>query len=130
MPALIQLALLDAKEENEAALVEHLEQAIDTHPGAIEPRLLLGRYQLTQGRPEKVAPLFASLEDTQKQSPLLLQLIALAQMSQKEHGAVQYTLEQLIGSTSETAVSHHLMAMAALPGQAISQAQSKSCIRP
>ena len=113
LPALIQLALLDAKEENGEALVGHLDQAIEAHPTAIEPRLLLGRYYLSEGRPEKVAPLFATLEEVQKQSPQALQLMALAQLSQKEHGEAQFTLEQLMASTPDTAPLHHLMAMAA-----------------
>jgi len=113
LPALIQLALLDAKEEDKESLIGHLEQAIKAHPAAIEPRLLLGRYYLSEGRPEKVAPLFSSLEEVQKQSPQVLQLMALAQLSQKEHGEAQFTLEQLMASTPDTAPLHHLMAMAA-----------------
>ena len=113
LPALIQLALLDVKEEKEASLVEHLEQAIRAHPAALEPRLLLGRYHLSKGRPEKVAPLFTNLEEAQKQSPQVLQLLALAQLSEKEHGEAQFTLEQLMQSTPDSAPLHHMMAMAA-----------------
>ncbi len=113
LTALVQLALLDAREGNKESLVELLEQAIEAHPGAIEPRLLLGRYYLSEGRPEKVAPLFATMEEVQKQSPQVLQLMALAQLSQKEHGEAQFTLEQLMASTPDTAPLHHLMAMAA-----------------
>ncbi len=39
--------------------------------------------------------------------------MALAQLSQKEHGEAQFTLEQLMASTPDTAPLHHLMAMAA-----------------
>jgi tetratricopeptide (TPR) repeat protein len=39
--------------------------------------------------------------------------MALAQLSQKEHGEAQYTLEQLMASTPDTAALHHMMAMAA-----------------
>ena len=113
LPALIQLALLDAKEQDGQALVKHLEQAIKAHPTAIEPRLLLGRYYLTEGRPEKVAPLFAGLEKVQQQSPQVLQLMALAQLSKKEHSEAQFTLEQLMASTPDTASLHHMLAMAA-----------------
>ncbi|MEH6593440.1 MAG: XrtA/PEP-CTERM system TPR-repeat protein PrsT [Halioglobus sp.] len=113
LPALIQLALLDAKEDKGQSLVDRLEQAINVHPEAIEPRLLLGRYYLSQDRPEKVAPLFASLNEVQKQSQAVLQLIALAQLSGKEHGEALYTLEQLNESAPENAPVHHMLAMAA-----------------
>jgi hypothetical protein len=83
LAALIQLELLDAQEGNEESLFAHLEQAMKAHPLALEPRLLLGRYYLSKGRPEKVAPLLANLDEAQKQSPQILQLTALAQLSQK-----------------------------------------------
>lgn len=113
LAALLQLALLDARENNSEALLAHMEQAIAAHPAALEPRLLLGRYHLSQGRPEKVAPLFDSLEEEQQRSPQVLQLLALSQLSAKEHGKAKYTLEQLIESTPDTADLHHMMARAA-----------------
>ncbi|MFT6275980.1 MAG: putative PEP-CTERM system TPR-repeat lipoprotein [Halioglobus sp.] len=113
LPTLIQLAILDAQEGDKVAMVEHLEQAIKAHPQAIEPRIFLGRFHLSQKRPEKVAPLFSSLEKAQKQSPQVLQLMAMAQLSNQEHGDAQFTLEQLMGSAPNTAELHHMMAMAA-----------------
>jgi hypothetical protein len=113
LPALIQLALLDAKEDNGGALVEHLEQAMAAHPVAIEPRLLLGRYYLDTGNPDKVGPLFASMEELQKQSPQVLQLMAMAQLAGKDPVAAQNTLEQLAESTQGSAATHHMLAMAA-----------------
>ncbi|MEH6567713.1 MAG: XrtA/PEP-CTERM system TPR-repeat protein PrsT [Halioglobus sp.] len=112
LPALLQLALLDAKEQQEELLIGHLEQAIEFHPEAIEPRILLGRYHLSEGRPEKVAIVFSDLKDAQKQLPQVQQLTALAQLSANEHGQAKYTLEQLIENSPDTASYHHLMAMA------------------
>ena len=113
LPALIQLAVLDAKEDDKEALLRHLERAVDAHPKAIEPRIFLARFHLSQQRPEKVAPLFSSLEQAQKQSPQVLHILAMAQLSNREHGDAQFTLDQLIGSAPNTASLHQMMAMAA-----------------
>ncbi|MFT6051047.1 MAG: putative PEP-CTERM system TPR-repeat lipoprotein [Halioglobus sp.] len=113
LPTLIQLAMLDAKEGDKVALVKHIKQAIKAHPKAIEPRIFLGRFHLSQKRPEKVAPLFSSLELAQKQNPQVLQLMAMAQLSNREHGDAQFTLSQLMGSAPNSAALHHMMAMAA-----------------
>ena len=113
LAALIQLAVLDARENDKDALMLHLEQAVEAHPTAIEPRLFLGKFHLAQKRPEKVAPLFSALDTAQRQLPQVLHLLAMAQLSNQEHGDAQYTLEQLMGSAPNTAALHHLMAMAA-----------------
>jgi putative PEP-CTERM system TPR-repeat lipoprotein len=114
LPALMQLALLDVKEQQEDLLVAHLEQAIEFHPVAIEPRILLGRYYLSKSRPERVATLFSTLEDAQQQLPQVQQLTAMAQLSTNEHGQAKYTLEQLIENSPDTAWYHHLMSMASV----------------
>ena len=113
LPAMIQLALLDARENNKEALLERLEQAIDAHPGELQPRLLMGRFQLSQGRPDKVAPIFADLDEVQRRSPPVLQLIALAQLSENENTEAQYTLEQLMDETPDSPALHLMMARAA-----------------
>lgn len=109
----LQLAHLDAKEENKSALEEHLNAAIEAYPEAVEPRIFLGRYHLSQGRPEKVAPLFSDMEEMQKQAPRVLQLMARAQLSNKEHAAAQFTLSQLLEDTPESAELYQMMAKAA-----------------
>jgi len=113
LPALIQLAMLDAREGKEELLVSHLEQAIEAHPLAIQPRVILARYYLGKGRPELVSPLFATLDDIQKKSPQVLHVQAMAQLSQRDHGAAKFTLEQLIENSADSAAVHHMMANAA-----------------
>jgi putative PEP-CTERM system TPR-repeat lipoprotein len=112
-PAFIQLAMLDAREGKEQAMLGHLEQALSADPDGIQPRLLLARYYLGKGRAEQVAPLFANLDKAQQQSPEVLRLMALAQLSSKDAEGAQFTLEQLLESTPDTASVRHMMAMAA-----------------
>ena len=114
LPALLQLAMLGARENNVQEVEARLEQAMKAHPTELQPRLLMARYRLSQGRPDKIAPLFAELEEVQQKSPQVLQLIALAQLSENENTEAQYTLEQLMESTTDTPGLHLMMAKAAL----------------
>ena len=112
LPTLIQLALLDAKEGNEEAVVEGMERAMTAHPAALEPRLLLGRYYLATGKPERLSPLFSTLDNRQRRSPKVMLLLALSQISDADNISAQYTLEEMMRSTPETPQTHHLLAMA------------------
>ncbi|MBE9538170.1 MAG: PEP-CTERM system TPR-repeat protein PrsT [Proteobacteria bacterium] len=123
LPALIQLALLDAKEGDEVSLVAHLERGIEANPTALQPRLLLGRYYLSKNRPDQVAPLFSSMEEAQRRNPQVLHLLAMSQLASKDPKAAQYTLEQLTETMPESAAVHHMMAMAA--GDDMEKAQSE-----
>ena len=113
LPTLVQLARLEAGEGNEEAMVARLQQAINAHDAALEPRLILARYYLSTGKAEQVAPLFATLDELQRQAPPVLELTALAQLSQREHGGARLTLEQLLEASPETAQYRYLLARAA-----------------
>lgn len=112
LPALMQLALLEARQGNESGVVTQLDRARAAHPKSLDPRLLLARYYLSASRPEKVASLFSDLEDEQRTAPQVLELTALAQLELKEYGSAQFTLEQLMNSSPESAALRHLMAQA------------------
>ena len=112
LPALLKLAMLDAREQKEEAMVQRLEQAMEAAPTALQPRLLLARYYLGRGKPDRIAPLFATLDELQKQAPQVLQLLAMGQLSGGENTEAEHTLEQLIAANPSTASSHHLLAMA------------------
>lgn len=113
LPTLIQMARLDAREQNKEALVMHLERAITAHADALEPKLMLARYYAATGKPEKISPILATVSEAQRDTPQVLQLQALAQISAQDHAEASYTLEQLMEVTQETASSHHLLAVAA-----------------
>ena len=113
VPALLQLARLDARESDETALVSRLEQAIKISPTLVEPRILLGRYYLGKNKHAMVAPLLSPLSEVQKQSPQALELQALAQLAANNNSEAVYTAEQLVAADPETAGNHYLMALAA-----------------
>ncbi len=113
LPTLLQLAMLEAREEDEASMVAWLQRAINEHPSVLEPRLMLARYYLASGRADQVAPLFADLDELQRQSRPVLEITALAQLTGREYGIAQTSLEQLIAANPDTAHYHYLLAMAA-----------------
>ncbi len=113
LPALIQLSLLDAKQQQWDAMESHLKQAIEAHPAALQPRLLLGRLYLGRSRPDKVSQVFLDLENEKKLAPAVLQLLALAQLATQDNSQAQFTLSQLDQAIPDSAPTHYLMAKAA-----------------
>jgi putative PEP-CTERM system TPR-repeat lipoprotein len=81
LSALIQLALLDDKEEKKESFVWHLKKATWAHESALEPRLMLGRYHLREGRPENVVLQFKNLGQVQQQLPQVVRLKGLAKLA-------------------------------------------------
>ncbi len=112
LPTLLQLAQLEARAQDEQAMVTWLERAMDAHREALEPRIMLARYYLGTGKPDRVAPLFADLDKLQKRVPQVLELTALAQLSAKQPADASLTLQQLLDASPDTAGYHYLLAMA------------------
>ena len=113
LPALLQLANIDAMAQDESALVAHLDRAIQAHPTALEPRIMLGRYYLWKGKAAQIPALFTNLTELQQKSPQILQLVALAQLAEQQNVKAQYTLEQLLRLEPDSALAHYLLGTAA-----------------
>lgn len=113
LPALLQLALIEAEQGNEAELVAQLKYALEAYPKALEPRLMLGRYYLWKSEPASIPPLLSAVTELQQQSPEVLHLLALAQLAEQRHSDAVSTLEQLVQLKPDTALAHHLLGTAA-----------------
>ncbi|MCB1704566.1 MAG: PEP-CTERM system TPR-repeat protein PrsT [Halioglobus sp.] len=113
LPTLLHMALLAAERGDEADVVTQLQFAIEAHPEALEPRLMLARYYLWKNTPAKIPALFASLSELQQQAPEVLRLMAMSQLAEQQYGMALYNLEQLIAMKPDTALAHHLLATAA-----------------
>jgi putative PEP-CTERM system TPR-repeat lipoprotein len=112
LSTLLKLAVLDGVEKKEQLMLEHLQQAATAHPKAVRPKVLLARYYLAQGKPAKVQPLMLELSKKQRQSPAALEVMALAQLAQKQYPEAKYGLEQLIEQQPDSAQAHFLLANA------------------
>ena len=113
LAALLQLAALEARENNRGALVKRLQQAIKAHPEALEPRLILARYYIAAGEPARVAPLFAATDVLQSQSPRELEVTGMAQLQLQQYSAALDAFEQLVKKAPDSAKFHYLLAMSA-----------------
>lgn len=113
LTTLMQLAALDAKENNSEAMVARLNQAILAHPLVLEPRMSLAIHYLGTGAPDKVEAVFASLSDLQRRSPRVLDITGRAQLALKQNDKALVTLRQLVEANPESANARYLLAMAA-----------------
>tara|TARA_R110000823_G_scaffold295738_3_gene415567 strand:- start:16221 stop:18977 length:2757 start_codon:yes stop_codon:yes gene_type:complete len=116
LPAQLQLAKIDAMRGEADAVTARLDAAIEAHPQALEPRLMLARHYLSQGRPDKVSTALLGLDESRRRHPSVLQVIALAQIAEKEHSQALFTLEQLSDADPASADARYLTAMAAAGG--------------
>jgi putative PEP-CTERM system TPR-repeat lipoprotein len=113
LATLLQLAALEAREKNAEAMVARLKRAIEAHPGALEPRVRLAAFYIGSGSPDKVMPLFATLDELQRRSPSVLELTGMAQLAQQEDASALATFQQLVNAKPASAHNHFLLAMAA-----------------
>lgn len=111
--ALMQLAKLAAQEAREEQMLLYLQQGIEANPQALPPRLALARLYLHKNRHEQVASAFLGLDEALSQSPDVLYLTAMAQLSDTDYKRASQTLEQLMEETPENGPTLHLMGVAA-----------------
>jgi len=114
LSTLTALAYPNGTEKNTDAMVSYLEEAIDAHPEAIQPKVILARYYLGTGRPDKVPVTLSGLSEGESKMPLVLRLMGKSQLAQKKYSDARYSLELLIGQLGEhaSAQDHQLLGMA------------------
>jgi len=109
---LLKLAALDSLEKNEKSMVTYLQQAIEAHPKAIGPRLILARYYLSKGKSEQVSILVGELDKVQMETPSVLELVSLARLAKGDFLGAKQTLEKFIKLQPNSAEAHHRLASA------------------
>ncbi|PCI22316.1 MAG: PEP-CTERM system TPR-repeat protein PrsT [Piscirickettsiaceae bacterium] len=107
LQTLINLAALDAIDKNPADFVAHLNQAIDAHPKAIQPKLVLSRYYLTLKQPEKALLTINKNVTPDTNNPATLLISAMAHLQQSK-------FEDSIAETSRILRKNPSMAQALL----------------
>lgn len=109
LSTLLNLAILEAIQNNEAAVLEHLERASAAHPKAVRPQVMLARVYLSKGLPEKVASLMVQLTEEQKSTVPVLEVTAYSQIALEDFRAAKYSLEQLLALQPQVAEFHFEM---------------------
>lgn len=113
LPTQMRLAQLDAVENKHAQMVRRLEGMISRYPHQLQPRLLLARYYLSSGEPEKVARLvLLNLSGQQMEHPEVLELLGLSQLFLEQYGLAKSTLKKLTEVQPDSAQAHFLLAKA------------------
>ena len=84
LQTLINLAALDALDKNSDDFVKHLNQAIDAHPNAIQPKLVLSRYYLTLNQPDKALLTINKNATPNTNDPATLLITAMAHLQQRK----------------------------------------------
>jgi putative PEP-CTERM system TPR-repeat lipoprotein len=109
---LLRLVRLDAIEQRAEDMVNHLQMAASAHPSALSPRLMLARYYLITGQPEKSAPLLGQLNPAQSNQPEALELQGLVDLAQGQYEEAKVALRVLAGQQPESASVKYLLARA------------------
>jgi putative PEP-CTERM system TPR-repeat lipoprotein len=112
LASLLKLATLDALENKEELLIEHLEQAREAQPKSMQPRLLLARYYLVKGKPDKVLEFFVDADEAQVNHPAVLDVIARSELARSKFSSAKRTLRKLISQQPNSAEAHYLMSQA------------------
>ena len=93
---LIALAALEASLKNYEVMVDYLQEAIETHPQAIQPKVVLARYYLASERSDKVGLALSGLSDSQRDTPIILRLSAQYQFEEAKFSDARHSIERVI----------------------------------
>jgi len=110
LTTLINLATVQQAEGNLSVMQATLEKAVDSHPEALQPRLLLARHLIYQGQPENAIQRLSSMREAHAFSVPLLSLLAESQFRSGEFRGARSTLLDLIAVDPENAVAHYTLA--------------------
>ncbi|MFT4519539.1 MAG: putative PEP-CTERM system TPR-repeat lipoprotein [Halioglobus sp.] len=91
LPTLLNMSAWEGRDDDRPRMASTLQQAIDSHPEAMEPRLRLARILIEDDRAHRVSALLAPLSDLQKRSSRVLDLqFEVAKLTGDKEGAAQY----------------------------------------
>jgi putative PEP-CTERM system TPR-repeat lipoprotein len=85
LQTLINLAALDTLDKDSNGFVSHLNQAIDAHPNAIQPKLVLSHYYLTLNQPDKALLTINKNTTPKTNDPAILLITAMAHLQQRKY---------------------------------------------
>lgn len=107
LPAILRLAALADIQGDTQEMVKQLEQAKDAHPQEVQPRVMLARYYLTQGKPEQVPILIGELDQSLKNQPDVLNVIGLSHLQRKEFLDAKAIFQKLSTQRRDAPQPHH-----------------------
>ncbi len=112
LTSLMRLASLDAFQNQKDSMLAYIKQAIELNPRALKPRVVMARYLLEEGQPERVPALFLGLERQVKSDADALLVLSKAQLLQENYAEAQFWLTSLVGLKPDSPTVHYLLARA------------------
>jgi len=113
--ALIALAMLDARQGNSAAAIEHLEAAAEANPSAWEPKVMLSRQYRRSGDPQRALDALRGLDPTTSENPQVLMAFGNAQLAAGQAAIAARTFERLAELMPDSAEVRYRLASALAP---------------
>ncbi|MEM1189204.1 MAG: XrtA/PEP-CTERM system TPR-repeat protein PrsT [Pseudomonadota bacterium] len=110
LQASMGLAAIEALENNEDAMIDILTRTVEAHPVAVQPRVVLSRYYLGQGRYDLSVSLLEDLGATGANQPDVLLVLAEAEFNRERFTAAENSLRQLVSQRPDDARAQYLLA--------------------
>lgn len=109
LEALLGLAGIQKAQAEEKLMLTTLEQAMNAHPKAFQPRVQLARYYLKKGQTNKVPGLIETLDSDTKNIPDVKELLTHLHISKKEYKFAENLATQLRDQLPKSAIPHFLL---------------------
>ncbi|NQU69877.1 MAG: PEP-CTERM system TPR-repeat protein PrsT [Rhodospirillales bacterium] len=110
--SLLRLSHLEAKRGNQDQTGELLSRAVSASPNALQPRLLLGRFQLVMGTPKKAIGTIQPALRGYPNNPDLLKLAGEVHLANRAYSEAASIFRHLLKQHSYSAEAHFLLAQA------------------
>ena len=96
LSTLTSLALLEAAEEKEAAMIAAFEQAIKFHPQVLAPRQSLARYFSRLGKADKVIEILSPMRSVYPNNPNVMAMLGESELAVRNYRQAVSDLERLV----------------------------------
>lgn len=112
LDTLMRLAMLDELEQREEDLLTHLNQAINAHPDAIQPRTSLARILMAKGELDKAENTLGDLLTTHASHPMVLDVLGRIKLLGRNGKDARNIFNQLVKINPDDAELHFLLGKA------------------
>lgn len=118
----LKLAELDTLERNIGDMRDGLSRAVEDHPNALQPRLLLGRYHLRYGQPERARNLLEPVREQNRSHAGLLALLVESEIGARQMSKALVTAKALVRAAPNAANAQFILANAYTANQDLKRA--------
>lgn len=107
LPVMLKLAAVAEIQRDTEEMVKYFKLAKSAHPKEVQPRVLLARYYLTQGKPEQVPILIGELDSSLKNQPEVLNVVGLSHLQKKEFLDAKVIFQKVASQRRDAPQPHH-----------------------